>query len=154
MKGRPKRAGFLMRESWRGDVVLARTLELPGGRFAPRAVRAHCGEILGEHLAGDDYDDVLVLISELITNAVRHGGAGEGETIVVHVAIAPDLLRVEVCDRGPGFVPPAVPRPRPEGGGNGLVLLARLSSRWGVASDDATCVWFERALSPPPAAPA
>jgi hypothetical protein len=31
------------------------------------------------------------------------------------------------------------------------VLLARMSSSWGVARDDGTCVWFERALSPPPA---
>ena len=148
MSGRPQATGFLMRESWRGDVVLAQTFELRGGRFAPGAVRARCGELLGAHLHGDDLLEVIVLISELITNAVRHGGADEDATIVVHVAIAPHVLRVEVCDQGPGFVAPAVPRRRPEGGGNGLVLLARMSSSWGVASDDGTCVWFERALLP------
>jgi anti-sigma regulatory factor (Ser/Thr protein kinase) len=149
MSGRPEAAGFLMRESWRADVVLAQTFELRGGRFAPGAVRARYGELLGAHLHGDDLLEVIVLISELITNAVRHGGADEDEPIVVHVAIAPHVLRVEVCDQGPGFVAPAVPRGHPEGGGNGLVLLARMSSSWGVASDDGTCVWFERALSPP-----
>ena len=100
-------------------------------------------------LMRESWRDVVVLVSELITNAVRHGGADERQTIVVHVAIAPHVLRVEVCDQGQGFVTPAVPRPHPEGGGNGLVLLARLSSTWGVASDDRTCVWFERALLPP-----
>jgi anti-sigma regulatory factor (Ser/Thr protein kinase) len=149
MSGRAKPAGFLMRESWRADVVLAQKFELRGGRQAPGTVRAHCGELLGAHLAGEDLIDVIVLISELITNAVRHGGADEHETVVLHVAIAPHVLRVEVCDRGPGFVAPADPRPHPAGGGNGLVLLARLSSSWGVACDDGTCVWFERALSPP-----
>ena len=148
-RGRPQAAGFLMRESWRGDVVLAQSFELRGGRFAPGSVRARCGALLAAHLHGEDLLDVIVLISELITNAVRHGGAGEDKTIVVHVAIAPHVLRVEVCDGGPGFMAPAVPRPHPEGGGNGLVLLARLSSSWGVACDDATCVWFERALMPP-----
>ncbi|MEA2128765.1 MAG: serine/threonine-protein kinase RsbW [Solirubrobacteraceae bacterium] len=141
-------AGFLMAASWRADVVLAHTFELQGGRHAPAAVRSRVGSLLAEHLDGDDLLDVIVLVSELITNAVRHGRADEDRTIVVHVAIAPHVLRVEVCDGGPGFVPPAVPRPRPEGGGNGLVLLARMSSGWGVACDDGTCVWFERALAP------
>jgi serine/threonine-protein kinase RsbW len=151
MTGRRQPAGFLMRASWRADVVLARRFELAGGRDAPRAVRSRFGELLAEHLDEDDLLDVIVLISELITNSVRHGRADERETIVVHVAIAPHVLRVEVCDAGPGFEPPAVPRPRPEGGGNGLVLLARMSSSWGVACDAGTCVWFERALALPSA---
>jgi anti-sigma regulatory factor (Ser/Thr protein kinase) len=150
MSGRPKPAGFLMCESWRADVVLAQRFELRGGRLAPGTVRAHCGELLGAHLDDEDRTDVIVLISELITNAVRHGGADEDATIVVHVAIARHVLRVEVCDQGPGFVAPAVPRRhRHGGGGNGLVLLARMSSNWGVVCDDGTCVWFERALLPP-----
>ena len=151
MSRQPNPAGFLRAASWRGDVVLAHTLELQGGRHAPGVVRSRLRTVLAEHLDGDDFVDVVVLVSELITNAVRHGCADEHGTIVVHVAIAPRVLRVEVCDGGPGFVPPAVPRPRPEGGGNGLVLLARMSSSWGVACDDGTCVWFERALPPPPA---
>jgi serine/threonine-protein kinase RsbW len=143
--------GFLMHASWRADVMLAHTFELQGGRHAPGAVRSRFGRLLAEHLDGDDFLDVIVLVSELITNAVRHGRADDHGTIVVHVALAPHVLRVEVCDAGPGFVPPTVPRPRPEGGGNGLVLLAQMSSSWGVACDDGTCVWFERAVSPPPA---
>jgi anti-sigma regulatory factor (Ser/Thr protein kinase) len=144
-------AGFLMAASWRSDVVLAHRFKLQGGRHAPGTVRSRVGALLAERLDGDDFLDVIVLVSELITNAVRHGHADEDGTIIVHVAIAPHVLRVEVCDAGPGFVPPAVPQPRPEGGGNGLVLLARMSSSWGVAADDGTCVWFERALSPGPA---
>ena len=151
MTRQPHAAGFLMRASWRADVVLARRFELHGGPEAPRAVRSRFGELLAGHLDEDDLLDVIVLISELITNAVRHGRANERATIVVHVAVAPHVLRVEVCDAGPGFEPPAVPRPRPEGGGNGLVLLARMSSSWGVACDAGTCVWFERAVALPSA---
>lgn len=142
----PDPSGFLMRDSWRVDAVVSQRLELPGGPLAPARARAWATERLAGHLAGQQLLDVAVLVSELVTNAVRHGGAGPDETIVVHLALAPEVLRVEVCDRGPGFDPPAVPRRRSEGGGNGLVLLSRLSTSWGVAGDDGTCVWFERAL--------
>ncbi|MEA2217770.1 MAG: hypothetical protein QOJ35_396 [Solirubrobacteraceae bacterium] len=144
----PDRAGFLMRGSWRRDPVLAHRIELAGGSGAPSEVRAIFARLLGDRLAERDRSDVLVLVCELVTNAVRHGYAGVDETIVVHVAIAADILRTEVCDQGPGFTPPAVPQSRAEGGGNGLILVERLSSSWGVASDDGTCVWFEFALDP------
>ncbi|MEA2190813.1 MAG: hypothetical protein QOI73_934 [Solirubrobacteraceae bacterium] len=142
----PDRRDYLMRE-WRPDAVVAHRFEVDGGTYAPGNARAILGGLLARHLGADDLFDISVLVSELVTNAVRHAGAGEEETIVVHIALSPTCLRVEVCDFGPGFDPPAVPRSRPEGGGNGLVLLARMSSRWGIASDDGTCVWFERALA-------
>jgi anti-sigma regulatory factor (Ser/Thr protein kinase) len=146
---RPGAPGFLMRSSWRvAELVLVHKLELGGGQFAPATARAAIYELLTGRLGEDDLFDISVLVSELVTNAVRHARAGEDEKIVVHVAIAPEVLRVEVCDHGPGFDPPLEPRGRPEGGGNGLVLLARMSSNWGVCSDDGTCVWFERPLEP------
>ncbi len=141
------RTGFLMRKSWRSDAILARRIELPGGSQAPGAARRTVTELLATRLEKSELFDVTVLISELVTNAVRHGAADEDATIVTHVAITPDVLRIEVCDRGPGFTPPAAPAPRPEGGGNGLVLLASLSTSWGVAPvEGGTCVWFEREL--------
>jgi anti-sigma regulatory factor (Ser/Thr protein kinase) len=140
-------AKFLMHGSWGVNLVIADRIELAGGRLAPRRVRARLGPLLADHVSGDDRIDVLVLVSELVTNAVRHGGAGEDDTIVVHLAVAAGVLRIDVCDHGPGFTPPAVLRPRAEGGGNGLILVERLSSSWGVAGDDGTCVWFERELA-------
>ncbi len=137
-----------MRASWRDDALLAQRIELPGGVQAPGEARQTLTELLATRLDATDLFDVTVLISELVTNAVRHGQAGEGATIVAHVAIAPDVLRIEICDRGPGFTPPTAPAPRPGGGGNGLVLLASLSTSWGVApADGGTCVWFERELA-------
>jgi anti-sigma regulatory factor (Ser/Thr protein kinase) len=135
--------------SWAPDAVLADKLELAGGRYAARKARKALSALLAGRIGEDDLTDVVVLASELVTNAVRHGGAGVDDTIVVHLAIAADVLRIEVCDRGPGFVPPAILRPRSAGGGNGLILVERLSSSWGVSGDDGTCVWFERELAPP-----
>jgi anti-sigma regulatory factor (Ser/Thr protein kinase) len=147
MTVQPDRTDYLLRE-WRPDAVVARRFEVVGGTYAPSNARAMLEELLAERLGTDDLFDVSVLLSELVTNAVRHAGADEQATIVVHVAVAPTCLRIEVCDQGPGFQPPIVPRSRPQGGGNGLVLLARMSSDWGVATDDGTCVWFERSLAP------
>ncbi len=148
MSPEPKPAGFLMFDSWAVDLVLARKFELAGGVDAPGIARARLGELLARQATEQDLLDVAVMASELVTNAVRHGGTGEDDTIVVHLAIAAGVLRVEVCDHGPGFEPPAVLRSRRDGGGSGLLLVERLSSSWGVAGDDGTCVWFERTLEP------
>ncbi|HEX8156103.1 MAG TPA: ATP-binding protein [Solirubrobacteraceae bacterium] len=141
-------SGFLMRESWRPDVVLAHKREFAGGRDAPGHVRAVVIGLLGDRLGTELLFDMGVLVSEVVTNAVRHGGANRHCIIVVHLALAPEVLRIEVCDQGPGFVAPRTPRRRAQGGGSGLVLLEHMSSRWGVAVDDGTCVWFERNLTP------
>ena len=141
-------SGFLMRETWRPDVVFARKLEIAGGRYAPGRARSAVNELLGDRLDDGWLFDLGVLVSEVVTNAVRHGGAHRDRIVVVHVALAPGVLRVEVCDQGAGFTPPRTPRAHPLGGGNGLVLLDRMSSRWGVAIDDGTCVWFERSVAP------
>ena len=144
MSARPESDGFLMHGSWHADVVLTRKLELAGGADAPGIARVEIGEMLADLVSPVDLLDVTVLVSEVVTNAVRHGRAHARDTVVVHVAMAADLLRVEVCDHGPGFSPPSNPRRRADGGGNGLMMLQRMSNAWGVATDDGTCVWFER----------
>jgi serine/threonine-protein kinase RsbW len=87
--------------------------------------------------------DVRLLISELVTNAVRHAGLGAADVIVLVVDVDVRTLRVEVHDPGGGFVPsPPSPDPsRPSGWG--LYLVAELADRWGVDSDERTRVWFE-----------
>ena len=90
----------------------------------------------------DDLASVHLLVTELVSNAVRHGGAGESDPPIMHLAVAPGCVRVEVCDTGPGFEPG---RPAPYGeGGYGLFLVDSVASRWGVELEDgACCVWFE-----------
>ena len=74
---------------------------------------------------------------------MTHGGATQDEDrVVLRVAAAPELLRVEVTSAGSPFeVPP--PSPRDEPGGFGLVIVDQLCSRWGVDGGDDVCVWFE-----------
>ena len=52
-----------------------------------------------------------------------------------------DRVRLRMCDAGDGFEEPATPEPHPDGeGGYGLVLLDRLSDRWGVKRNGGFCV--------------
>ncbi|MER0443805.1 ATP-binding protein [Streptomyces sp. Edi4] len=88
-------------------------------------------------------DDVLLLVSEVVTNACLHAG-GPRELVVRHMD---DRVRVEVTDASP--VPPRR-RPRAPAlpGGHGLMLLDRLAARWGSAPVGAgKAVWFEVALA-------
>jgi anti-sigma regulatory factor (Ser/Thr protein kinase) len=85
--------------------------------------------------------DLRLVISEVITNAVRHGGDGD---LVVAVTPKQEFLCVQVTDTGDGFAP----RPRAlapdEDGGFGLFLIERLTRRWGLTREDSnTRVWFE-----------
>jgi anti-sigma regulatory factor (Ser/Thr protein kinase) len=87
--------------------------------------------------------DVQLLVSELVTNAVRHANLASGDVIDLVIDLADHLLRVEVHDPGGGFVP-STPSPDPaRPSGWGLYLVAELADRWGVDSDDTTLVWFE-----------
>jgi anti-sigma regulatory factor (Ser/Thr protein kinase) len=123
------------------EPVTYERIELAGGLTAPRRARSLARELLGDRLDDRHRNDLLVLVTELVTNAVRHAGVGPEDVVVLHLAAAEDVVRVEVCDGGPGFEP--VPREPGPHGGFGLVLLRTLPERWGIATDDGTCVWFE-----------
>ena len=86
---------------------------------------------------------VALLVSELVTNAVRHGRADPAAVIGLHVQSSGDRIRIEVRDRGVGFEPgQRRPEPRNEGG-YGLLIVAKLCAEWGVESDGEATVWCE-----------
>jgi anti-sigma regulatory factor (Ser/Thr protein kinase) len=83
-------------------------------------------------------------VSELATNSVRHAGCGETDEISILADVKPDRVRVSLFDPGDGFdVHTPEPPPTGDAGGYGLVLLERLSDRWGVLRGDGFGVWFE-----------
>jgi anti-sigma regulatory factor (Ser/Thr protein kinase) len=87
--------------------------------------------------------DVRLLVSELVTNAVRHANLAAEDVILLVIDYADRRLRVEVEDPGSGF---ALSEPSPDPtrpSGWGLYLVAQLADRWGVDSDGRTLVWFE-----------
>lgn len=117
-------------------------LELPAHTAAIAEARAALDE-LEPPLEPSALIDLRLLVSEVVTNAVRHAGAAEGSQIVLVVEPGPDGVRVEVHDEGPGFTAPAKPEPRATGtSGWGLFLVERLARRWGVETGPRAHVWF------------
>ena len=87
-------------------------------------------------------DDAVLLVSEIVSNSVRHASLDEADAIQVRVRGSNSMLHVDVVDPGPGFDPQRLPTSRANGGW-GLRLLDRLATRWGVDRNDVTRVWFE-----------
>lgn len=133
-------ACHLARGSWTPEVHEVLRVDLDTGLEAPARARHAAREILGRSVSERDLQIVLLLLTEIVTNAVLHAGPGGG-TIAVHLGVAPARVRVEVYDDGVGFDPQA-PGARP-GGGLGLVIVDRAASRWGAAGHERHCVWFE-----------
>ena len=89
--------------------------------------------------------ELRLLVSEVVTNAVKHGRSGDPEEwIGLAVAVEDDALRVRVSDAGPGFRPRVVPPDADAPAGRGLVVVEAFADRWGVRRRDRrTEVWFE-----------
>ena len=87
-------------------------------------------------------DDVVLAASEVLANAIRHGQG----PVVLRVWPSPDVLRVEVVDRGPvvGLQPGR--RGSEAEGGRGLQIVEAVAARWGVDPVEpgpGKAVWFE-----------
>lgn len=93
---------------------------------------------LNDHLV----DDAVLLVSEIVSNSVRHASLDKKDAIQLRVRGSDSTLQVDVIDPGPGFDPERV-GPSEREGGWGLRLVDRLATRWGVERNDVTKVWFE-----------
>jgi anti-sigma regulatory factor (Ser/Thr protein kinase) len=92
---------------------------------------------------GSVLDDIRLLVSELVTNAVRHAGGPEGGEVALDVTIESARVRVEVADPGGGFDPAPRDDEMTRPGGWGLYLVDRIADRWGVMRNRMNRVWFE-----------
>lgn len=119
-----------------GEVKAGLAPETSSARHARRFVdevlnRWHCDSLL---------DEVQLLVSELVTNAVVHAGSD----VEVAVRLLGDSLRIEVLDRAPATqLRPSTPPDEAESG-RGLLLVETMATAWGVeALDGGKVVWFE-----------
>ena len=113
-------------------------VELPVSREAPALAREFLrGSTCAEHHS-EVVDDAVLLVSELVTNSVLHGGP----PVVVAVDCDEATLQVRVRDGSP-----TLPAPRDAASGDengrGLALVAEMSADWGVdTEEDGKHVWF------------
>ena len=113
---------------------------LPPDPSSSRACRRFLAATLDEWGADSFADDALLLLSELVTNAVLHAGT----EITVRLELRGDVLRVEVHDGDPRL--PAVRRYSVlSGTGRGLALVDSTASNWAVEplATGGKRVWFE-----------
>jgi anti-sigma regulatory factor (Ser/Thr protein kinase) len=118
--------------------------DVPGGPHAGARARRLVSRELAGRLSAEALADVSLLVTELIANGVWHGGAGPETTLRVSVSGDDDAVRVEVANPDGAAGNPAQRRPDFEGGGGlGLHIVERVSSRWGVRHVPRVAVWFE-----------
>lgn len=119
------------------EVRLPRTIE------APREARDVAAQLCRQRrLPASLRPDLLLLVSEVVTNAVTHGDRTRGEPFLLTAVVSEDSVRVMLADSGHGFTAAEAG----DADAYGLYLLDRIASHWGVEAsggDGATTVWFE-----------
>lgn len=120
-----------------------------GLRFAPDAESVHLARQFiadfcrASQLPAELCETAALLVSELVTNAIVHGGTSA--TVEIHRPT--DILRVAVRDDNPNL-PPLGERPVIDAdSGRGLMIVSLLAPRWGIeAADGGKAIWFELAV--------
>ena len=119
-------------------------LGITGGPAAPSRAREAVDALLHGLLCDARRREVLLLVSELVTNSVVHAGVGPAEKVRIEVTVDDPKVRIAVIDRGSDEAPRMRPRDRESAGGVGLFLVDEASDDWGVERDRGrTAVWFE-----------
>ena len=130
------------------STLIRHTTQLPATVVAPAAARAALDAAVTSPIAERALEAARLLITELVTNSIRHAVMPDDPMIRLEIDTDNRLLRVEVHDAG-REITDLLPTERPIGG-YGLRLVDQLADRWGSdQSDLGTCVWFELSLSPP-----
>ena len=126
-------------------VAGTQVIELDGDPDAPARGRHAVTQVLDSWgYAGPAREDLLLVVSELVTNAVQHGA----EPIVVTVVRAPERVRVEVTDGAADSSPHSSRVPQDAETGRGLSVVTRLAAAWGwrASPGRGKTVWAELPL--------
>lgn len=127
--------------------MFARTKPTRCFASSPAVARAYVREALGNWTNDPAVDQAELLVSEIATNALLHGGT---DRALVDVTCSADRVRVSVRDRSHDRPSRTVKDDPMTPGGYGIVLLDEISERWGVAYRVlGKTVWFELVATRP-----
>ena len=127
---------------WAGESSRARQLTLAATARAVGLARQATHEALASWQVAHLEETAVLLVSELVTNAVRHAKTG-GSMLVLRLESAGSWLRIEVHDADPRAPEPRTPD-KLDGSGFGFVLIEALADKWGVRKATiGKAVWAE-----------
>lgn len=125
------------------------TVRLPFAASTPGIARTRLAAFLTVHRASNSViDDALIVISEMIANAVSHGVPTSDGTIEISWSISGTLLELSVLDAGEGGSLKPIDFDEDSLSGRGLSIINRVADRWWVDMSQGTRVNAELALSP------
>jgi anti-sigma regulatory factor (Ser/Thr protein kinase) len=116
--------------------------KFPPSPAAIADARRAIDEALGPALPASAKNDLRLIVSELVTNVVRHAGLHPDQELQLRGLVGEGRLRVEVSDPGRGFEPDVSPS-SDRASGWGLYILDQLAHRWGTVRNEPNVVWFE-----------
>jgi serine/threonine-protein kinase RsbW len=120
---------------------------LPHDEDSPGHARRIAWEVVGDRLSPERIKDLELMVSEVVTNAVRHAPALEGGVVKLRFQIEDHLLRTIVEDGGRNFRFESATFDSMVGEAHlGLQLIDHLSDSWGLSLDGKKAVWFEMDL--------
>jgi anti-sigma regulatory factor (Ser/Thr protein kinase) len=133
-----------------GDAMMPLTVHaVSAGVESSREAREFVRQTLYAPLVGEVVvTDAVHIVSELVTNALLHGGCSAAPRTQVKLIAVGAALRIEVYDLSP--VAPVL-RIQSDGAehGRGLAIVAALADRWGwEPTSSGKCVWCELAVAP------
>ncbi|MFF3444784.1 ATP-binding protein [Streptosporangium sp. NPDC002721] len=106
------------------------SIDLPSVRESVSRARSEVRKWLGvNHPA---IDDVLLAVSELVTNSIKHSDSKVGDFIGLTVAATDEIIYVEVNDPGSMFSGPHVRKEMDAEDGRGLLIVREISLEWGT----------------------
>ena len=118
---------------------------LPHAPSAPEQARSLAVEVAKDaSLGSNKADDFVLMVSEMVTNAVRHAPPEDDGRITLRFQLEESVARVAVEDGGPDFTFEQATFDNTKGDTHlGLQIVDRLADRWGLSLDGKKAVWFE-----------
>ncbi len=122
---------------------------LPFATSTPAIARTKLASFLTLNLAEERViDDALLVISEMIANAVNHGGPTPDGGVEISWTVNDDLLELSVLDAGGGGSLTPIDFDEDSLSGRGLSIISRVADRWWVDMSQGTRVNAELHLTP------